>query len=206
MENITNPWRNTAKPQTASPRPKSGPSSAETTPQQFPISQMPPPPAIVQLECPSGTLFDSYSGQCTFLPQGDQTATLGPPLEINPQCPPGSTFSTQSEACVIVEADNECPSGTYYREGSNRCVSKLKYGPFRYGERLTLLTGSFVQARPVPENYIIRVLEGSLRAYYLEDPASAENVIQRGLTQPLYNYAILSCVICPATFVTHRMN
>jgi hypothetical protein len=58
----------------------------------------------------------------------------------------------------------------------------------------------------VPENYIIRVLEGSLRVFYLEDPASAENVVHRGLAQSLYNYAIISCVICPATFVTHRMN
>jgi hypothetical protein len=78
--------------------------------------------------------------------------------------------------------------------------------PFRYGELLTLLTGNFAQAQPAPENYVIRVLEGSLRVFYLEDPASAENVIQRGLTQPLYNSAILSCVMCPATFVTHRMN
>ena len=180
------------------------PEPPKTAPPQFPIPQTAPSPVppIVQLECPLGTLFDSYTSQCTFLPESRES--VGPPLVIHPDCTLGSTYSTQSEACVLVEANNDCPPGTY-RDDYHRCISKLKYRLFRYGERLTLLAGNVVQAQPVPENYTIRVLEGSLRVFYLEDPASDENVVQRGLTQPLYNYAILSCVMCPATFVTHRM-
>jgi hypothetical protein len=179
-----------------------------STQQQSPVPQITPaplpPPPIAQLKCPPGTLFDSYTSQCTFAPENDQ-ASAGPALSIHPECPPGSSYSDQSSTCVIIEANNECPSGTYLTEGTQQCVTKRKYGFFRYEQQQTLLAGTFVQAPPVDETYAINVLAGSLRIYYLEDPASAKNVVRSGHGRHIYNYAIISCVLCPATFVTNRV-
>ncbi len=218
---VPNPWHDTPKTQTtlaerkSEPFPKrdpnlsNAPDTSTSVSQQFPIPQnnpAVPPPPVPAAGCPIGTLFDSYTGQCTFLPGEDQATSVGAPLDIHPECSPGSVYSSQYRACVLVEANNDCPLGMHYREESRRCVSKLKYGPLRYEDRVSLLAGSFVQAHPVPENYAIRVLQGSLRIFYVEDPATAENVVLSGRGQPLYNYAIISCVICPATFITRRIN
>jgi hypothetical protein len=181
-------------------QPLQPPAPPRTVPQQQPpLPQIAPaPPPIVQLECPPGTLYNSYTSQCTFTPPTDPVSA-GPALSIHPECPPGSTYSDQTATCVIVEADNECPSGTYMKEGSQRCVSKRKYGFFRYEEQHTLLANTFVQAPPVEESYAINVLGGSLRIYYLE--------IQR--------VRVMSCVVavrntstttpfCPASYVRLR--
>jgi hypothetical protein len=218
MKNIpvpTNPWANDSKP--TSPMTKVPPPFTDkvqlpppevTRPPPQPVSPpvTPSPPPIVQLECPPGTLYDSYTSQCTFLPPNDQAASAGPPLSIHPECPSGSTYSDQSETCAIIEANNECPPGAYQPEGSHKCLSKQKYPFFRYEETHTLLATLFVQAPPVDESYAVHVLAGSLRIFYLDDPTSASHVILRGRAQYLYNYAIISCVICPATFVTRRVN
>jgi len=211
----SNPWANDSKP--TSPVTKAPPTFAErvqilppevTRPRPQPVSPpvTPSPPPIVQFECPPGTLYDAYTSQCTFLPSNDQAASAAPALSIHPECPPGSTYSDQSPTCATIEANNECPPGTYLREGSHQCLSKLKYPLLRYEATHTLLATSFVQAPPVEESYVVSVLAGSLRIFYLEDPASARNVVLSGRAQHLYNYAIISCVICPATFVTRRVN
>jgi Nuclease-related domain len=218
VSKIPTPTWNDTRPQTQSPVTKPLPTIAErmqplqipepprAVPQPPPIPQpalaLPPPP-VAQLECPPGTLYDAYTSQCTYPQPND--ATAGPPLSIVPECPPGSTYSEQSGTCVIVEASNDCPSDTYRREGSQRCISKRKYAFFRYEQQQTLLAGTFVQAPPVEETYAVNVLGGSIRVYYLEDPASARNVVRSGRAQHIYNYAILSCVLCPATFVTERV-
>jgi hypothetical protein len=139
--------------------------------------------------------------------QQQETSALQmpPPLKLQPECVPNQIFSQELGRCIF-RNDGQCPPDYFWHSGYGKCTPDLTYTSFRYETQVLLTTGQFVQAFPTPLGYSVRVTQGSLRIAYenLETNQRGGGFVNPGGYKRIIDYAILSCISCPATFIAER--